>query len=139
ACRWFIRPFRRTKVFLPQTTSLRSFFVTIIERVDGDVTVLGFQGTLMGEPEASMFQQKKFQLLEAKRNMIVIDLYELKMINSYGLGTLISALVSARNRGGDIFLARVSKDIDYVIKTVQLGKVFKIFETVEEAVASFRS
>jgi len=111
--------------------------VTIKEDARGDVALLILGGTLMGEPEASQFQQKKFQLLEAKRAKIVVDLSELKMINSYGLGTLISALVSARNRGGDIRLAHVSNDIDYVIKTVQLGKVFKIFETIDEAVASF--
>jgi anti-anti-sigma factor len=103
-----------------------------------DVVVLGLQGTLMGEPEASQFQQKKFQLLESQKTKIILELSELKMINSYGLGTLISALVSARNRGGDIRLSGVSKDIEYVIKTVQLGKVFRIYDTLDEAVKSFR-
>ncbi len=111
--------------------------MTITEQFRGKVVVLGLKGNLMGEPEASLFQEKKFQLLEANRTKIVLDLSQMTIINSAGLGSLIAALVSTRTKGGDMLLAGASKSIDYVIQKVQLGKVFKIFETVEEAVSSF--
>lgn len=112
--------------------------MTIAEESFGDVTVLILVGTLMGEPEASEFQRRKFDLLEANRKKLVLDLSGLKLINSYGLGTLIAALMFTRKRGGDIRLASVSNVISHVIQTVQLDKIFEIFETVEEAVQSFQ-
>jgi anti-sigma B factor antagonist len=111
--------------------------VTITEQVRGPVTVLGFSGSFMGEPEATQFHQKKFQMLEANRIRIVLDLSETTMINSSGLGSLISALVALRERGGDLRLAKLNKTNEYVMKKVQLDTIFKIFETVDQAVASF--
>jgi anti-sigma B factor antagonist len=111
--------------------------VTITEQLRGKVTVLAFNGSFMGEPEASLFQNKKFQLLEANRNRIILDFSETTMINSSGLGSLISALVTVRNKGGDLRLAGLAKTVDDVIKRVNLDKIFKVFETVEQAVSSF--
>jgi anti-sigma B factor antagonist len=111
--------------------------VTITEQLRGTVMVLGLNGSFMGEPETSLFHEKKFQLLEANRITIVLDFSETTMINSSGLGSLISALVSVRERGGDLRLARLSKAIEYVIQKVQLDKIFRIFETLEQAVSSF--
>ena len=112
--------------------------MTITEQVHDKVVVLALKGTFMGEPEATLFQEKKFQLLEENRSKIVLDLSELTLINSSGLGSLISALISTRHKSGDLRLANVSKLIDYVIQQVNLGKIFKIYKTVEEAVASFK-
>jgi anti-anti-sigma factor len=111
--------------------------VTITEQLRGKVIVLGLNGSFMGEPEASLFHKKKFQLLEADQIRIVLDCSEMTMINSSGLGSLISALVSIRDRGGDLRLARLSKAIGDVIQKVQLDKIFRIFQTAEEAVSSF--
>ena len=111
--------------------------MTITEQIQGSVTVLGLKGTFMGDPETSMLQAKKFQLLEANRMNIVLDLSELTFINSAGLGSLIAALVSTRERGGDLRLATLSQNVDFVIHKVQLDSAFKIFKTVDEAVSSF--
>ncbi len=91
----------------------------------------------MGEPEASLFHKKKFQLIEAKQISLVLDCSEMAMINSSGLGSLISALVSLRALGGDLRFANLSETINFVIQKVQLDKVFRIFGTVEEAAMSF--
>jgi anti-sigma B factor antagonist len=112
--------------------------MTFSEELRGDVTVLKMQGSFLGEPETSQFQSTKFRLLEAKHNRIVLDLSELKVMNSSGLGTLISALVSTRNGGGDIRLSRLTGAVKEVIKNVQLDRIFKIFETAEQAVDSFK-
>ena len=109
----------------------------ITEQSKGTVIVVGLHGSWMGEQESAAFQEKKFQLLEANKVNIVLDLAELSIIDSSGLGNLISALVPTRNKGGDIRLAQVNKHVQHVIKVVQLERIFKIFATVDEAVASF--
>ena len=111
--------------------------MTIAEQSHGSVSVLGFHGSFMGEPEATLFHQKKFQLLEASRIRIVLDCSKMTMINSSGLGSLISALVTFRDRGGDLRLAKLNSVLESVIQKVQLDKIFRIFGTVDEAVSSF--
>ncbi|HEY6953473.1 MAG TPA: STAS domain-containing protein [Bacteroidota bacterium] len=111
--------------------------MTITEEFHGKVCVLGLKGSFMGEPEATLFQERKFQLLEKDHVNIVLDLSEMTMINSSGLGSVISALVSIRDRGGDLRLARLNSTIHFVIQKVQLDRIFRVFKTVEEAVSSF--
>jgi len=111
--------------------------VTITEELSRGVTVLTMKGRFLGEPETSAFQEQKFRLLEANRINIVLDLSDMTLINSAGLGSLIAALVSTRDRGGDLRLARLSKVVEQVIQKVQLDSTFKIFRSVEEAVSSF--
>jgi len=111
--------------------------LNITEQLREGVVVLRLRGPFTGEPESSEFQKKKYELLESTKNKIVLDLAGTTMINSAGLGTLISALVSFRDSGGDLRLARLNKTIDDVIQKVQLDKVFKIYDTVEKAVSSF--
>ena len=111
--------------------------MTLTEEVRGTVTVLGFVGNFMGEPEASVFQSKKYQLLQENRTRIILDFSQTTMINSAGLGSLISALVSVRAKGGDLRFASLSKSVDEVIKRVNLDKIFMVFETVPQAVSSF--
>lgn len=111
--------------------------MTITEQLHGKVIVLSLNGNFMGEPETSQFHKKKFELLEANQMRIVLDFSATPMINSSGLGSLIAALVSLRERGGDLRMARLNKTIDYVMQKVHLDKIFKIFSTVEEAVSSF--
>lgn len=111
--------------------------MTITEQIRDGIIILGLTGSFMGESESSLFQEKKFQLLEAGRNKIILDLSEMTMINSAGLGSLIAALVSTRDRGGDVRLARLNKTVAYVIEKVHLDTTFRIFESVEDAVSSF--
>lgn len=91
----------------------------------------------MGELDGSRFQEKKFHLIEANHVRVVLDMTELTMINSSGLGSLIAALVSTRERGGDVRLAGLNKTVAYVIEKVHLDTTFRIFETVADAAASF--
>lgn len=113
--------------------------MTIREETQGDVTVVSLAGSFMGEPDANVFQEKKFELIGNKKNKIVLDLAELKLANSSGLGNIIGAMISARKAGGDLRLARVTGEVDRVVQTMGLMKVFKVYESVEQAVESFKS
>ncbi|HET9131664.1 MAG TPA: STAS domain-containing protein [Terriglobia bacterium] len=111
--------------------------MTINERMQDGVAVLALVGNFVGETESSLFQEKKFALLEAGRNRIVLDMSGLTMINSAGLGSLIAALVSTRDRGGDLRLAALTKSVAYIIEKVHLDTTLKVFESVDGAVGSF--
>lgn len=109
----------------------------IKETIDGDVVVLALKGNLMGEPETTEFRDKIKGLVRDGFLKVVLDVSKVKWINSSGLGALISALATVNNGGGDMRIANVTEKINSLFMITQLIKVFKSFETVERAVASF--
>lgn len=109
----------------------------IKETIDGDVVVLALKGNLMGEPETTEFRDKIKSLVRDGFLKIVLDVSKVKWINSSGLGALISALATVNSGGGDMRIANVTEKINSLFMITQLIKVFKSFDTIERAVASY--
>ncbi|MBM4160283.1 MAG: STAS domain-containing protein [Ignavibacteria bacterium] len=112
--------------------------MTIKEKMQGDVAILSIKGNLMGEPDSTDVRDKVYSLLEEGFNKIVLDLGQVKWVNSSGLGTLIAVMTSIKNKGGEMRLARVTDKVESLFAITQLIKVFKTYETVDRAVASFK-
>jgi anti-sigma B factor antagonist len=110
----------------------------IKEAIEGDVVVLTPRGNLMGEPETTEFRDRVKGLVRDGFLKIVLDVSKIKWINSSGLGALISALATVNNSGGDLRIANVTEKIKSLFMITQLIKVFKSFESVDRAVASFQ-
>lgn len=112
--------------------------MTIKEKMHGDVAVVSLRGNLMGEPDTTEVREKIYSLLQDEVRKIVLDLSKVKWVNSTGLGTLISVMTSVKNKDGDLRLAHVTEKLESLFMITQLIKVFKTYESVERAVASFK-
>lgn len=110
----------------------------IKEKMHGDVAVVALKGNLMGEPDTTDVREKIYGLLQDDVKKVVLDLGKVKWINSSGLGALIAAMTSVKNKGGDLRLANVTEKVESVFMITQLIKVFRTYETVDRAVASFK-
>jgi len=115
-----------------------STVMNIKEKMQGDVAIVALKGNLMGEPDTTEVREKVYSLLQDEVKKIVIDLGKVKWINSSGLGSLIAAMTSVKNKGGDMRLANITEKVESVFMITQLIKVFKTYETVDRAVASFK-
>ena len=102
------------------------------------VTIIELTGNVMGGPDATSLNDQLHKLIDDKKNRVVVDLDEVKFINSSGLGMLIGGLTTLRNSGGEMKLARASKKIEDLLKMTKLTTVFDIHKTVNEAVAAFK-
>jgi anti-sigma B factor antagonist len=111
--------------------------MNIKEKMVGDVAVVALKGNLMGEPDTTDVREKIYGLLQDDVHKIVLDLSSVKWVNSSGLGTLIAAMTSVKNKGGDLRLANVTEKLESLFMITQLIKVFKTYENVDRAVASF--
>lgn len=112
--------------------------MTITENKHGRVTVIALKGNLFGEPDTTALRDAIYRLTERDELQVVLDLGSLKAINSTGLGVMVTALTSLRKRNGDLRLARPSDKVESLMMITHLVKVFKIYDTVERAVASFK-
>jgi anti-sigma B factor antagonist len=111
--------------------------MTITENKHGRVTVISLKGNLLGEPETTALRKTVYRLTERDEKRVVLDLGGLKAVNSTGLGLLVSSLTSLRKRSGDLSLARLSDKVHALMIITHLIRVFKVYDTVERAVASF--
>jgi anti-sigma B factor antagonist len=111
----------------------------IKEKIDSNVAVLAFKGDLLGEPDTTNIRNKIHSLVTDDIKKIVIDLGGVNYMNSSGIGTLISCLTTVRNGGGELRLANVGGKVQNLFVITQLVKVFDTYETVERALANFKS
>ncbi|MCI0707619.1 MAG: STAS domain-containing protein [Ignavibacteriae bacterium] len=112
--------------------------MTIKEKMYGDIAVLSLKGNLMGEPDTTDVRDKIYSLLQDGIKNIVLDLGKVRWMNSSGLGTLIAAMTSVKNKGGELKLASVSDKVESLFMITQLIKVFKTYENVDRAVSSYK-
>jgi anti-sigma B factor antagonist len=110
--------------------------MTITEKNHGRVTVISLKGNLLGEPETTALRETVRRLTERDELHVVLDLGSLKAINSTGLGVLVTSLTSLRKRNGDLLLSRLSDKVHSLMMITHLVRVFKIYDTVERALAS---
>ena len=112
--------------------------MTIKEKMHGNVAVISLKGNLLGEPDTENLREKIYSLLQEGFNKIVVDMKGVRWISSSGLGTLIAALTSVRNKNGDLRLSCITEKVESLFAITQLVKVFKTYETIDRAVASFK-
>jgi len=109
----------------------------IKEEKKGDVLILILEGELMGGDDLKPFQEKIYQAIKQKRTRIVVDMADVKWMNSSGLGTLMAGLTTLRSSEGDLKLARVPERVKRPIQITKLDLVLQMFDTVEDAIRSF--
>ena len=102
-----------------------------------DICVLTMGGSLLSEPEALRLRESIYLLVEQRRRCVVVDLSGVTYINSLGLGAFVSAMMTMRRAGGDVRLAGIHADVMKLFTITHLMKVFEIFTSVDDAVASY--
>ncbi|MCH7955660.1 MAG: STAS domain-containing protein [Candidatus Marinimicrobia bacterium] len=109
----------------------------IKEKIEGDVAILSLSGKMMGGPETAELQKSVKSLLGDNITKVIIDVAKVKWMNSSGLGALMGAMTSMRNADGDLRLANVTEKVKSLLIITQLMTIFKTYESVDRAVASF--
>jgi len=99
--------------------------------------VIEFNGNVMGGPDAVSLNEKLHELIDSGKKNIVVDLSNVKFMNSSGLGMMIGALTTMRNAGGDLRIANATDKIESLLIITKLITVFQHFRSLDEAVKSF--
>ncbi len=110
----------------------------IQEELRGDIVILTLKGDMMGDPDTGVFREKIKETLEKGTNKIILDLSGVKWMNSLGLGALISTFTSVKNHDGDMVITNVTKKVKSLFMITQLIKVFKHYDTIDEAISALQ-
>lgn len=109
--------------------------VKIIERYEA--VILELKGNVMGGPEAIEFSDSLKKLISEGKKNIVLDLSEVKFMNSSGLGMMISGLTTVKKEGAALKLACVAEKIQSLLMITKLITIFETYDTIDDAIKSF--
>lgn len=109
------------------------------ERMAGDVAVIVVTGDItLNKGGDVVLRDKVRSLLQQGRTKLVVDLGNVSFVDSAGLGELVQAYATAKNKGGMLKLARTTKRLKDLLTVTKLVTVFDTFDSEAEAVASFK-
>ena len=113
--------------------------LTITQRDAGGVIVLDLAGQIDGGPESEKIQEIIKSYLEKGTKKFVLNLADVKWLNSLGAGVMIASYVSAKRDEAIMKIFAVSDRVGLVLKTSGLiPEVFDTFDSEQEALDSFK-
>ena len=103
--------------------------------VDG-VTVVALDGRIVLGEESNALREKVKGLLAEGKKKIVLNVNNIKFIDSAGLGTLVTSHHTAKKEGASLRLCHLDNKFQQVLQITKLLTVLYISNTEAEAVAS---
>jgi anti-sigma B factor antagonist len=76
--------------------------------------------------------------LDDGKTKILLDLSGVTAIDSSGIGEMVACYTTVTKRGGQLKLLKLSPKINDILQVTQLITVFDVYDTEEEALASFK-
>ena len=104
--------------------------------VDGTPVVMLDGRIVLGE-ESQALRQKLKSLIAEGNKKIILNMDNIKYIDSAGLGILVAAHVNAKLQGTSLILSNLGTKFQEILQITKLVTVFQVFNTEAAAVASF--
>lgn len=109
----------------------------IHQRRNGDVLVLAPEGRMAIGADDLRVRDAIRAALDAGERKLLVDMKQVSMLDSSGVGELVSGLTSTVKRGGTLKLAGLRPRALEVLSSTQLTEVFEIFDDESAALRSF--
>lgn len=106
-------------------------------RKRSQVQVVQLRGQLRMGPAVDGLRQAMEEAFANGDTRIVINLAEVPMIDSSGIGLLVRFLASAKQRGGSLKLVQPSKFAVQTLRLVGVLNLFEVYDDNDAAVDSF--
>jgi anti-sigma B factor antagonist len=109
----------------------------IVQREQEGIVIIDLKGHLtLGEGDLD-FRSELDKLVRSGKSHVVLNLNDVREIDTTGLGTLLFALAKLRKAGGGLALVNLKPSHIEVILEAKLSAVFEVFKTDQDAINSF--
>lgn len=112
--------------------------VDIETRSLGNVKLLKITGRINLGAGVDRLRDTLEDLLANGSNRWVLDLADVAMIDSSGIGLLVRYLTNAKQQGGDLKLLNPTKFALQTLKMIGLLNLFEVYQEQEKALAAFK-
>ena len=100
-----------------------------VVRITGDITLNKGGDVLLKDKVQSLLQQNQKNIL--------LDMSGVSYVDSAGLGELVQAYATTKNRGGALKLVAVTKRLKDLLVVTKLLTVFDTYDSEADGLASF--
>ena len=108
------------------------------ERPVGDIVIVGVKGDItLNKGSDVVLRDKVRSLIQQGHLKLLIDLSQVSYMDSAGLGELVQAYATTRNKGGSLKLVGLTKRLVDLLAITKLATVFESFDREADAIASF--
>jgi len=108
------------------------------QRIAGDVVIIKVTGDITLNKGGDVLLKDKVQsLLQQGHKKLLIDLSGVSYVDSAGLGELVQAYATTKNRGGALKLLNVTKRLKDLLVITRLLTVFDTYDDEATALESF--
>ena len=102
-----------------------------------DVMVIYVREERLDAHNSDELKAEMLRLFESGTKNILIDLKDVRFIDSSGLGSLVSGFKNAISHQGNLKLSSLQPQVKSMFELTRLHRVFEIFPTSAEALESF--
>jgi len=106
-----------------------------IERNQG-VLIIHFELSTLDTNNYNDFKNSLFDIIEGETK-ILLDIKTIQFIDSAGLGAILSILRKVHDNSGVVKMCGVSNSVKVLFELVRLSRLLDIYETEQDALASF--
>lgn len=96
--------------------------------------IIRLSGDLIGEETGLNLIEKVNDSISQQVKNALIDISDVRYINSSGIGVLITVLTKFRNKGGEVFLMKPSETVQKLLIITKLNAIFQTVNSEEEAI-----
>jgi len=111
-------------------------FFSYTSSKQGNLHIFTLKGDLIDKNQADKLIEEVNETILNNHIHFVVDLGNLKYLNSSGLTILIQILTKARKAGGEAVIANVGKRIKELLVITKLNTVFTVADTIEQGIAT---
>lgn len=104
------------------------------QEISANTLILRITGDLIGEDNGTQLIEAVNEAVGHKVVTCIVDISELRYINSSGIGVLITILTKFRNKGGEVYLLNPSDSVKKLLAITKLNAIFQVVKTEEEAI-----
>ncbi len=107
------------------------------KRQSGDVIIVDLEGQLIAGTGDELLHGLINELLGEGARKIVLNLAEVRRVDSSGLGELVAGVQLAHRFESTIHLVRPQKTVRKVLEITRILPALDVYDTEQEAVAAF--
>ncbi len=103
------------------------------KEIKGNILKLNFSGDLIGENNGPEVVELANEAIAKGVMYCLLDISDVRYINSSGIGVLITLLTKFRNKNGDLYIINPSEHVNKLLIMTKLQAIFNIAETEDQA------
>lgn len=109
--------------------------MTYTQEISDKILKLHFYGDLIGENNGPELVELANDMLSKGVSYCLLNISDVRYINSSGIGVLITLLTKFKSKGGELYLINPSDHVNKLLTITKLQAIFDIAASEEEALA----